>query len=85
MPTIEPKGARVLVTGANGFIAMWVIRTLLEQGYTVRGVIRSLEKGKRLREYFSSYGDKLELFVVEDMMRVGSLHFPSRMNSETLC
>ena len=73
MPIVNPTGARVLVTGANGFIAMWTIRSLLEQGYGVRGVVRSLEKGKHLKEYFSSYGDKLELFVVEDMMKVISL------------
>ncbi|KAF8874581.1 D-lactaldehyde dehydrogenase [Gymnopilus junonius] len=71
MPTVAP-GSRVLVTGANGYIAMWVVRTLLEQGYTVRGLVRSLEKGKRLREYFSSYDDKLELAIVEDIMKDGA-------------
>ncbi|KAF8868457.1 D-lactaldehyde dehydrogenase [Gymnopilus junonius] len=70
MPIVEPNAnTRVLVTGANGYIAMWVVDNLLEQGYTVRGVVRSLEKGKRLQELFSSYGDRLELFVVEDMTK----------------
>ncbi|KAF8874571.1 NAD-P-binding protein [Gymnopilus junonius] len=72
MPTVEPSGSRVLVTGANGYIAMWVIRVLLEQGYMIRGVVRSLEKGKHIKEYFSSYGDKMELFVVEDMAKEGA-------------
>lgn len=71
MPTIEPSAnTKVLVSGANGYIAMWVVRTLLEQGYTVRGAVRSVEKGKRLREYFHSYGDKVEWVVVEDIMKV---------------
>ncbi|PPQ91972.1 LOW QUALITY PROTEIN: hypothetical protein CVT25_004547 [Psilocybe cyanescens] len=65
MPTVLPvTSARVLVTGANGYIAMWVIRTLLEQGYTVRGAVRSEEKGKHLKEYFSNYGDKVECFII---------------------
>ncbi|KAF8883620.1 D-lactaldehyde dehydrogenase [Gymnopilus junonius] len=72
MPAVDPTNSRILVTGANGYLAMWVIRTLLEQGYTVRAVVRSLEKGKHLMEYFSSYGDKVELFVVEDLIKDGS-------------
>lgn len=67
---IVPEGSKVLVTGANGFIAMWVIKTLLEQGFHVRGAVRSAEKGKRLREYFDSYGDKVEWVVVEDITKV---------------
>jgi len=67
MPTVEPSGnTKVLVSGANGYIGMWVVRTLLEQGYTVRGAVRSAEKGKRLRDHFHSYGDKVELTVVEE-------------------
>jgi nucleoside-diphosphate-sugar epimerase len=67
---IVPEGSKVLVTGANGFIAMWVIKTLLEQGFHVRGTVRSVEKGRRLREYFGSYGDKVEWVVVEDITKV---------------
>ena len=73
MHTIEPSTSnKVLVSGANGYIAMWVVRTLLEQGYTVRGAVRSEEKGKRLREYFHPYGDKVEWVVVEDITKVRS-------------
>jgi len=71
MPIAEPSvNTKVLVSGANGYIAMWVVQTLLEQGYTVRGAVRSAEKGKRLREYFHPYGDKVEWVVVEDIMKV---------------
>ncbi|KAL5355835.1 NAD dependent epimerase/dehydratase [Aspergillus floccosus] len=38
-PTL-PKGSRVLVTGANGFIASNVIDHLLSNGYIVRGTVR---------------------------------------------
>lgn len=71
MPTVEPSAkTKVFVTGANGYIAMWVIRTLLEQGYTVRGSVRSVDKGKHLREYFHSYGNKVEWVIVEDFTKV---------------
>ncbi|KAF8900235.1 hypothetical protein CPB84DRAFT_1847299 [Gymnopilus junonius] len=72
MPVVKPQGTRVLVTGANGYIGMWVVRTLLEQGYVVRAVVRSLERGKHMKAYFNSYGDKLELSVVEDITKDGA-------------
>jgi uncharacterized protein YbjT (DUF2867 family) len=69
MPTIAP-GDKVLVSGASGYIAVWVVRTLLEQGYAVRGTVRSVEKGGHLTELFKDYGNKLELAVVEDVAKV---------------
>ncbi|KXN81602.1 Putative NADPH-dependent methylglyoxal reductase GRP2 [Leucoagaricus sp. SymC.cos] len=71
--TIAPSPAKVLVTGASGFIAIWVVRTLLEQGYSVRGAVRSASKGKYLQDYFGERGfghDKLEIVVVDDMTKV---------------
>ncbi|KDR70009.1 hypothetical protein GALMADRAFT_255361 [Galerina marginata CBS 339.88] len=73
MPVVESgAGKRVLVTGANGYIALWVVRTLLEQGYAVRGTVRSESKGKRMQEIFSSYGDNFEWVVVEDITKDGA-------------
>ncbi|KAI0926024.1 hypothetical protein AcW1_008303 [Taiwanofungus camphoratus] len=63
---------RVLVTGANGYIAIWVVRSLLEQGYAVRGTVRSESKAAHLRESFASYGDKLEVVVVDDITKEGA-------------
>lgn len=71
MPTIQPGGdTKVLVSGANGYIAVWLVRTLLEKGYAVRGTVRSAEKGKHLKETFAKYGDKFEVVVVEDITKV---------------
>jgi nucleoside-diphosphate-sugar epimerase len=70
---IPPPGSKILVTGANGFIAVWLIRTLLEKGYSVRGVVRSPSKGEYLRKLFCeslAYGEKFELCYVEDMLAV---------------
>jgi len=36
----EGKG-RVCVTGGTGFIASWIIKSLLEHGYSVNTTIRS--------------------------------------------
>jgi len=71
MPTIA-KGSKVLVSGANGYVAMWVARILLERGYSVRGTARSADKGKSMADYFASlgYGDKFEAVVVEDIVKV---------------
>ena len=69
MPAIA--SGKVLVSGANGYIAVWIVKFLLEQGFSVRGTVRSESKTTHLKQLFSSYGDKLELVVVEDITRVG--------------
>ncbi|KAI6014010.1 hypothetical protein BKA83DRAFT_4352899 [Pisolithus microcarpus] len=71
MPAIQPP-SKVLVSGANGYIAMWVIRDLLEHGYSVRGTVRSAQKGEYISKYFAEYGSKLELVVVEDITKEGA-------------
>lgn len=58
---------KVLVTGANGFIAIWVVNHLLEQGYAVRATVRSADKGVHLAKTFAAHGDKLEITVIEDI------------------
>ena len=66
MPTITP-GKKVLVTGANGFLAVHVVDILLRKGYAVRGVVRSLQKEDHIKNLFAEYGEKFELAVVEDI------------------
>lgn len=70
MPAIE-KNSKVLVSGANGYIAMWVVRHFLERGYSVRGTARNEEKCEYMRKYFSKlgYGDKFEAVVVNDITK----------------
>lgn len=67
---VVPPGSKILVSGANGYIAVWVIRKLLEQGYHVRGAARSEAKLKHLKEYFKSYADNVERVVVKDITQV---------------
>ena len=68
MPAITT--GKVLITGANGFVAIFVVRKLLQSGYSVRGTVRSSEKGEHLKKVFAEYGDKLEIAVVADIAKV---------------
>ncbi len=55
---------QVLVTGASGFIALQTILDLLEQGYRVRGSVRSFDKAEQIRETLRPHtpmADMLEL------------------------
>ncbi|KAI1798359.1 NAD(P)-binding protein [Ganoderma leucocontextum] len=67
MPVIT--SGKVLVTGANGYIAVWIVKSLLEAGFAVRGTVRSESKAAYLRSYFQSSGDKVEVVVVADMTK----------------
>ncbi|MDX1439871.1 MAG: SDR family oxidoreductase [Rubricoccaceae bacterium] len=54
---------RVCVTGANGFIGAQIVKDLLEQGYRVRGTVRSTSDPKK-SEHLTSLpgaGERLEL------------------------
>lgn len=69
MPAIA-HGDKVLVTGANGFLAVHVIEILLKRGYAVRGTVRSSDKEAHLYKLFKEYGDKFELRDVKDITAV---------------
>lgn len=74
MPIIS-KGDKILVSGANGYIPIWIVRILLERGYAVRGTVRGTSKGEYLKNYFTTlgYGDKFEYVIVEDIAKVRSV------------
>lgn len=67
-------GSRVVcVTGASGFIASWLVKLLLERGYTVRASVRdpeNLEKTGHLR-MLQGANERLELFKA-DLLTNGS-------------
>lgn len=55
----------VCVTGASGYIGCWLVKYLLEQGYTVHATVRDLNRKteplKRLAEEHASQGGQLVL------------------------
>ncbi|KAG9015707.1 methylglyoxal reductase (NADPH-dependent) gre2 [Tulasnella sp. 427] len=71
MPTVAAP-AKVLVTGASGYIAVWVCKTLLEKGYSVVGTVRSDSKGEKLKELFKDYDGKFSYVIVEDISKDGA-------------
>ena len=73
MPEITAP-AKVLVTGSSGFIAIWVVKYLLDCGFSVRGAVRSEDKGKHLLDTFKDAVSKgmFELAVVPDMCAPGA-------------
>ncbi|KAI9058007.1 NAD-P-binding protein [Trametes sanguinea] len=70
MPAVST--GKVLVTGANGFIAAWAAKAFLDAGFAVRGTVRSASKAEHLTNIFRSYGDKFEYAVVSDMAKEGA-------------
>jgi nucleoside-diphosphate-sugar epimerase len=71
--TIDPA-APVLVTGASGYIGSWIVRYLLEAGYTVHGTVRNPQKPKgleHLHKLSADHPDRLRLFKA-DLLEPGS-------------
>jgi nucleoside-diphosphate-sugar epimerase len=75
MPVVAPE-SKILVTGCNGYIAAWIVRTLLKRGYTIRGTVRSRDKGEKLKEIMNGlglgFGDKFEYVLVPDITQEGA-------------
>lgn len=62
------QGRTVCVTGAGGFIASWLVKRLLQKGYTVRGTVRNPvdPKNDHLRA-FDGAADRLVLLRADLM------------------
>ncbi|KAJ4854535.1 NAD dependent epimerase/dehydratase family domain-containing protein [Trichoderma breve] len=64
---ISPSKQTLLITGANGFLAGHVIKEALEQGYDVRGTVRSSESAKKVRDLFAEYAEIFSVFIIQDL------------------
>ena len=67
--------SKVLVTGVNGFVAIWIVKYLLDNGYSVRGTTRSANSAEHLKALFAEFirNNKLELVLVSDFLKVRSM------------
>ncbi|KAI5860849.1 putative NADPH-dependent methylglyoxal reductase GRE2 [Durotheca rogersii] len=68
------KSHRILLTGANGYIAQHILWQLLEEGYSVRAVARSESKIEPLRKTFGKWlgTPQLDFGVVPDIAIPGA-------------
>jgi nucleoside-diphosphate-sugar epimerase len=71
-PITSPS--KILVTGASGYIAAWVVKSILDNGHQVIGTVRSPSKGEYLQNQF---GDKFSYVIVEDIGKVPDHVIPS--------
>jgi nucleoside-diphosphate-sugar epimerase len=68
------KKKPVLVTGATGYIASWIIKYLIDEGYSVHGTVRNLnnkDKIAHLKDIGKKRKGKLQLFE-SDLLKPGS-------------
>ncbi|MDZ4725723.1 MAG: aldehyde reductase [Leptospira sp.] len=75
MPELKTKKP-LLVTGGAGYIASWVIKYLLEDGYSVRTTVRSKNDNSKIKHLLSlanEHPKKLEFFEA-DLLKENSFH-----------
>ncbi|TGN20196.1 SDR family oxidoreductase [Leptospira idonii] len=73
MPEIN-RNKPILVTGGAGYIASWIIKFLLEDGFNVRATVRNKSEEKKiahLTQLSQKHPGKLELYEA-DLMKQGS-------------
>ena len=60
---VEAPSSMVMVTGASGYIATFIVRDLLSRGHRVRGTVRSLSNAAKIAPLLAMPGaaDRLEL------------------------
>nr|GMC84477.1 cinnamoyl-CoA reductase 1-like [Ipomoea batatas] len=59
------KGKVVCVTGASGYIASWLVKLLLEHGYTVKATVRNLNNPNKVAHLLALDGAKERLHLFE--------------------
>jgi nucleoside-diphosphate-sugar epimerase len=63
---VSPQG-RVLLTGANGFLASHIVAGLIEKNYHVVGTVRSEKKGQNVIELHPDWKSHITWAVIKDI------------------
>ena len=61
---------RVLLTGANGYVASHILSQLLAASHSVRAVVRSQSKVDSVKELFPSASSQLDFAIVRKPARI---------------
>ncbi|XP_073274302.1 phenylacetaldehyde reductase-like isoform X1 [Primulina huaijiensis] len=71
---MDCRSRLVCVTGASGYVASWLVKLLLLNGYTVKGTVRDLGKAGKVAHLKALEGaqERLQLFEA-DLIEEGSL------------
>ncbi|XP_076883828.1 phenylacetaldehyde reductase-like [Bidens hawaiensis] len=64
------EGKVVCVTGASGYIASWLVKLLLDRGYTVHATVRSLDDPNKTEHLLALDGAKERLLLFEANLTV---------------
>ena len=51
----------ILVTGANGYVASWLVKRLLEEGHTVHATVRNPENQEKIIKLSTENNKKLKI------------------------
>ena len=66
--TFINKEAPILVTGANGYVASWIVKNLLDKGHTVHATVRNSKdekKTKHLHDLANTSPGNIKLFSAD--------------------
>lgn len=76
--------AKVLISGASGYLALHIIGKLLSEGYSVIGTVRSETKATRLKKLFDQQfaNASLEFFIVPDISLKGAFDSVLQTNKD---
>ncbi|KAL7942846.1 hypothetical protein V8C42DRAFT_330545 [Trichoderma barbatum] len=64
-----PSEQTLIVTGANGYVALHIIKQALDRGYNVRGTVRSASSGDKIRSVFADYGSQFSVAIVPELTK----------------
>jgi nucleoside-diphosphate-sugar epimerase len=68
MSTAPGNGEILVITGINGYLASVLGYSLLNEGYSIRGTVRSLQSAEPLLEgAYASFKDRVTFYEVPDI------------------
>lgn len=70
MPAVN--SGKVLVTGASGYIGAWIVKYLVEHGFSVVAAVRNDEQGKFIEQRFPEYKGKVTHVNIPDIQKEGA-------------